>query len=69
MNTATDIHGRRFNTGGGMNGRRSRGYSLRRSLELQGVTSEAEIRRHLASIHNILEKEPVRTDITRYRVR
>lgn len=68
MNTATDVHGRRFNTGGTMNGRRSGGYSLRRSLELQGVTSEAEIRAHLAKIDKTLKEVP-HADITRYRVR
>ena len=43
------------------------GYSLRHSLELQGVTTEAAMREHLDLVHQTLAVNP-RLDITRYRV-
>lgn len=51
-----------------VNGRNTQdGYSLRHSLELQGVTTETAMREHLALVHETLAVNP-RLDITRYRV-
>lgn len=52
----------------GMNGRQSGGFSLRRALENQGVTTEEEMRAHLATIARALGSRGD-LDITRYRVR
>lgn len=50
-----------------LNGRKADGYSLRKSLEEQGVTSEKAMRDHLSLVHGTLEVNPL-LDITRYRV-
>lgn len=42
------------------------GYSLRESLECQGVTTEEGMRKHLSFVHGTLSANP-RADITRYR--
>lgn len=51
----------------GGQGRQSGGYSLRKSLENQGVTTEEEMRQHLAKIYTVAQHRP-KIDITRYRV-
>lgn len=48
-----------------MNGRKSGGFSLRKALENQGVTTEDDMRRHLSLVHGTLSVVPM--DITRYR--
>lgn len=51
-----------------LNGRGTNdGYSLRRSLEDQGVTTEEGMRAHLSFVHQTLGVNP-RLDVTRYRV-
>ena len=47
-------------------GRRT-GYSLRVSLENQGITTEEGMREHLSFVYETLKIQP-RLDITRYRV-
>lgn len=51
----------------GANGRRSGGFSLRKSLENQGVTTEEAMREHIATINRALSLRPS-IDISRYRV-
>lgn len=48
------------------NGRRSGGFSLRKQLENQGVTTEEATRHHLNDVYNMLQNRP-KADITRYR--
>lgn len=48
-----------------MNDRMNGGYSLRKSLENQGVTTEEAMRGHLGFVYECL---PFGMDITRYRV-
>ncbi len=48
-------------------GRKGKGYSLRESLECQGVTSEQAMRDHLNLVYGTLQANPD-VDITRYRV-
>lgn len=50
----------------GVNGRRSGGFSLRKALENQGVTTEEQLREHLANVADSLN---IRRDmdIARYR--
>lgn len=51
-----------------LNSRRGEaGYSLRRSLEAQGVTLESAMKAHLSVVHGTLATNP-RFDVTRYRV-
>jgi len=49
-----------------MNGRRSGGFSLRKSLEDQGVTTEDEMRQRLSLVHTLLSRG---VDITKYRAK
>lgn len=49
------------------NGRKSGGFSLRRSLEDQRVDTEEAMRNHLAFVYQTLQVNE-RLDITRYRV-
>lgn len=65
--TVTTVQGQRFNSGTVTNGRRSGGFSLRRALENQGVTSEKAMRGHLRHVLSVLRMVPG-ADITRYRV-
>ena len=48
-------------------GRKTGGFSLRRSLEDQGVTTEQAMVEHLGFVNDSLKVNP-RLDITRYRV-
>lgn len=51
-----------------LNGRRSGGFSLRKSLEQQGVTEGPIFRWHLDFVHGMLTGMFPNLDITRYRV-
>lgn len=48
-------------------GRKADGFSLRRALEDQGVTTEDAMRKHLSFVNTTLQINPA-LDITRYRV-
>jgi hypothetical protein len=48
------------------NGRRSGGFSLRRMLENQGVTTEDEMRKHLDLAYVMTKVVPL-VNLTRYR--
>jgi len=49
-----------------MNGRRTGGFSLRKALEDQGVTTEDEMRGRLQAVYNLMQiRKDV--DVTRYR--
>lgn len=50
----------------GGQGRRAGGYSLRKALENQGVTTEEETRLNLNKVYAMLQRKPT-LDITRYR--
>lgn len=50
-----------------INGRQLDGFSIRRALEDQGVTTEEEMRRHINNITAILLLNP-QFDVTTYRV-
>lgn len=65
--TVTNVQGLKFNSGTTTNGRRSGGFSLRRALENQGVTTERAMRQHIAFVYGVLKEVPT-ADITRYRV-
>lgn len=52
----------------GMNGRQSGGFSLRTALENQGVTTEEELRAHLATVARALSTRHD-LDITRFRAK
>lgn len=54
----------------GGQGRQAGGYSLRKSLENQGVTTEEDMRKHMTFVYNMLNsvaKSARKVDITRYR--
>lgn len=60
-------HGHGLVTIGGQGRSNGQGYSLRRSLEAQGVTTREDMERHIATVNHILQLIPD-YDVTTYRI-